>query len=163
MVILFIDSERQRDIQDWKTRLDIIANTRHAAVDGWLETQYEHLTKLAHNASLQVYLTELLNAPGPVDANDLSVAEAAYLRNLLVVAAEKSGFKGRVLGAQVNANVARTGVAGIALLDMQNNIVSATPSMPPLQGALADFAKGLEKGQRGLLDLHYGSAGTATC
>jgi PAS domain S-box-containing protein len=158
----FIESERQRDIHDWKSKLDIIVNTRHAAIDSWLEDQFNHLTELSHNASLQLYMTELLKNPGTIDSNDLSIAEAAYLRNLLVAKAESTGFKGKVVGAEINANVARTGLAGLALLDMKNRIIAATPAMPPLEGIHADFVEGLQKGRRGVLDMHLGGGGTPT-
>ncbi len=162
IAVRFIESERQRDIQDWGSRLDIIANTRHAAVDKWLESQFDHLKTLSQNASLQLYMTELLKTAGPIDANDLSIAEAAYLRNLLVAKAETAGFKGRILGAEVNANVARVGLAGLALIDMKNRIIAATPAMPPLEGRHGDFVEGLQKGRRGILDMHLGSGGTPT-
>jgi len=162
LAVQFIKTERQRGIQEWKSKLDIIVNTRHAAVDGWLEEQFSHLVELSHNASLQIYMTELLEQPGTVDSEDMTIAEAAYLRNLLVVSAEKKGFKSKVLGAKVNANVARTGLAGLALLDNNHKIIAATPAMPPIHGQLKDFIQEMKKGQREILDLHLGAAGTTT-
>ena len=57
--------------------------------------------------------------------------EIAFLRNLLIVTASRSGFIAPVLGPAVDANVERVGLAGLALTDPQGTIVAATPSMPP--------------------------------
>ncbi len=162
LIFRFIESERQRDILEWQKRLSIVADSRHAAVEDWLERQFGDLMHLAQNASLQIYVTELLSEErDPAQPSD-ATAEASYLENLLVVTAERTGFTGRLTGAQVDANVERTGVAGIALLDMQGRILVATPGFPPAEGPLADFLADLPRGRRGLLDLHMGVAGTPT-
>lgn len=89
-------------------------------------------------------------------------AEAAYLRNLLVVTAEQSGFAGRTTGAEVAVNVERIGVAGLALLDNDGRVLVATQNMPPLQARLLDFVRGLAKGERTVLDIHIGIGGQPT-
>ena len=162
LILRFIESERERDILEWQKRLAIVADSRHAAVDDWLERQFGHLMHLAQNASLQLYVTELLAEDrDPAQPSD-ATAEASYLENLLVVTAERAGFTGRMTGARVDANVERTGVAGIALFDMQGRALVATSGFPPIEGPLADFLTGVQRGRRGLLDLHTGVAGTPT-
>lgn len=158
----FVESERQRDLQAWQVRLSIVADSRLAAVNNWLEQQFAELTGLAENASLQLYMTELSLAGGDRSAVTDEPAQAGYLRNLLLVTAERAGFTGKLVGPEVSANVQRLGVAGLALVDIEGRVIAATPDMPPLEGRLRDFAQAAPRGERALLDLHRGATGTPT-
>ena len=157
----FIDAERGRDLRAWQARLGIVANSRAAAVDAWLETQYATLTDLAENAALQIYVSRL-QPDGQGQPDDVSEVEGVFLRNLLETAAVRGGFSGRAVGPEVDANVERVGVAGLALLDAKGRAVAFSAQMPPLQGVLADALPTLPKGRRGLIDIHLGVAGTPT-
>lgn len=157
-VFYFIDDQRGRDQRAWQTRLAIIADSRAGAVNDWFENGIAgELSALAANESLQIYMTELALAGGVRDRVTGVRAQAAYLRNLLMVTAERAGFKGPVSGADVNANVRRIGVAGIALFDMKGNVLSATPGMPPLEGRLGTFFGTLKRGASATLDMHRGA------
>ncbi len=61
-VFVFVESERQRDIQAWQVRLGIIADSRTAAVNEWVELNFSHMRELAQNASLQLYLSDIADA-----------------------------------------------------------------------------------------------------
>ena len=63
-VLWFVESERQRDLQSWQIRMGIVADSRAAAVNEWLEVQFLTLRELAENASLQLYMTELSLSEG---------------------------------------------------------------------------------------------------
>ena len=58
-VFYFISQERERDIQSWQIRLGIVADSRAAAVNSWVDQNFKHLRELAENASLQVYMSSL--------------------------------------------------------------------------------------------------------
>ena len=58
----FVESERQREIQQWQIRLGIVADSRSAAVNEWIEQNFTHIRELSQNASLQVYLSTLTEA-----------------------------------------------------------------------------------------------------
>jgi len=58
-VFAFVDSERQRDVQAWQVRLGIVADSRTADVNSWVEQNFAHMRELAQNASLQLYMSEL--------------------------------------------------------------------------------------------------------
>ncbi len=58
----FVESERQREIQQWQIRLGIVADSRAAAVNEWIEQNFSHVRELAQNASLQVYLSTMTQA-----------------------------------------------------------------------------------------------------
>jgi hypothetical protein len=161
-VFRFVDSERERDLRAWQIRLGIVADSRFAAVSEWVEEQYAHLTVLAENAALQIYMTELTLAGGDREQVTEEAAQAGYLRNLLVVAASRGRFTGRPTGPAVGANVQRVGVAGIALLDMTGRVIVSTPEMPPIEGALRPFVTTAPRGARALESVHEGAAGTPT-
>lgn len=165
VIFQFVESERRRDLHDWQVRTGIVADSRFAALDAWLARQFEYVNGLAQNAALKVYVMAL-EEEAPADGDRERIREqqieAAYLRNLLAVTAENAGFAPRLLRSEVEANVDRVGVAGMTLLDMEGRPLVATPDMPPVQGRLAEFVRGLPRGQRGLLDIHQGPSGSPT-
>lgn len=158
MVLRFAESERQRELRSWQVRLGIVADSRAAAVESWLTGQLDEMTGLAENASLQVYLSQLAAAADAAEQDAINQAQADYLRNLLVVTAERSGFAVPA-STPVGANVERTGVSGLALLDATGRVLVATPGMPPVDGAIAQFVTGLAPGSRGIMDMYLNAAG----
>lgn len=154
----FAAAERARELRAWQTRLGIVADSRAAAVDAWLERQYDALAEIADNLSVQIYMTELAAQPTGARTSE-ALAQSGYLENLLKAVADRTGFTGPVLGPEVAANVRRVGVAGIALLDRSGRIVAQTPGAPPLDGALAAFVAGAPATGRALLDVHVDAAG----
>ncbi len=155
LVVRFVESERQRETQNWQIRLGIVADSRAAAVNEWLEAQFTTLRALAENASLQLYVTEISLARSGANARE-ELGETGYLRNLLVATADRDGFAVPFTGPDVNANVERAGLAGLALLDREGDPLVATPGMPPLSGRLRALLQDLPEGERGLLDIHKG-------
>ncbi|MBT5812068.1 MAG: PAS domain-containing protein [Rhodospirillaceae bacterium] len=165
LVMQFIAAERARELSEWQTRLNIVADSRAADVERWVDRQYGVLRELAQNASLQLYMTVSTDAgtpnqPGQPNPDDQ--AEIVFLRSLLTVTADQTGFRPRIERATVRANVERTGIAGIALLDGAGAIVAASPGMPPIEGQLLKFVLGAEKGERALSAMYEGPDGAAT-
>ncbi len=158
----FADSERERDMQDWQVRLGIVADSRLADINDWFEAQHKQLRGIADNTSLQLYLTQLSLFEGDSSQIVDEPAQLTYLRNLLIAEAERGGFTGPVLGAEINANVQRLGIAGIGLIDMNRRPVVATPSMPPLDDRVERALANTPRGERGLIDLYLGVAQTPT-
>ncbi len=154
LVFNFVAAERERDLRVWQDRLRIVAESRVAAVNDWVEQQYASLTALAQNASLQIYLTEIAMAAGDKSKATEAAAQAGYLRNLLVAAASRGGFTGPPVGPEVEANVKRPGIAGVGLVDNQGQIIVATPQLPPLEGTLRDFLRAIPHGSRGATSLY---------
>ena len=132
LVFLFVADQRERDLRSWQVRMGIVADSRFAVVNGWLEAQFGEMRGLAENASLQLYLTELVLFAGETGQVTDEPAQRTYLRNLLLSRAEAGGFTAPLLGAEINANVERLGVAGIAIVDNDAKILVATPGMPPI-------------------------------
>jgi PAS domain S-box-containing protein len=162
-VFSFIESERARELRAWQTRLAIVADSRAGAVSRWFAERVSgELSELAANESLQIYMTQLALAQGARASIADEPAQATFLRNLLVVTAERSGFSVPVAGPEVSANVRRIGIAGIGLYDMSGRPLATTPAMVPLDGSLATFFGSLARGAVKVLDLYRSDAGGAT-
>jgi PAS domain S-box-containing protein len=159
LIVRFVDSEWQRELRAWQVRLGIVADSRFAAVDDWLERQFDELAGLADNASLQLYMTQLATSAANPDDADVADAQGEYLQNLIAATATRAGFVDRSPAAAVAANLARTGTGGIALIDAKGQTVAATQGTPPLAGRLREFVGGLKPGERGLLDIYLDPAG----
>ena len=167
----FVEDERARNLQEWQVRLGIVADSRSAAVNDWVEQNFAYMREMAENASLQLYMSELAMAAAGMgeyddeedeDSADDVAAQASYLRNLLVATAERTGFKPPVEAAEGQANVERAGVAGIGLVDAEGKPVVSTPEMPPLNAKIrAAVSKALE-GEPAVVDLFKGATGLPT-
>lgn len=159
-VFRFVEDERARDLQAWQTRLGIVAESRAAAVNAWFEQRVAvEIRDLADNEALQIYMTRLAQ-PDAIPDPAIERAQLSYLRNLLVVTAERGGFVGPGAGADVPANIRRLGTAGIALVAMDGRVLVATPEMPPLDGVPGAFFAGLAAGQDAVLDLYRTATGS---
>ena len=158
-VFRFADAQYDRDLREWQVRLGIVAESRLQAVNGWLETQYDGLQGLADNTALKLYMTELTLAEGDIDEVTDEPAQRTYLRNLLVATADRTGFIGPVLGPEVNTNVERVGLAGLALADANGQILVATPEFPPGDAKLRALLRETPMGERGMRDIYAGAAG----
>jgi hypothetical protein len=158
----YADSERDRELRRWQDRLGLIADTRAGAVEDWLRNQYDALGALADNASVRLYMSELSTLPDAGERVTKDLARSGYLQNLLTVLAEREGFVSADTGADVNANVERSGTAGLALLDDRGNPIAATAGTPPIDGVLRDFVTDAEPGTSAFLDVHPGPSGVPT-
>ncbi len=152
----FIDGERDRAMHRWQVRLGILADGRAAAVDTWLKQQRAELAALSGNLSLRVYVTQILQSADPTSA------EAQYLKNLLIVTAERTGYTAPARGANVPANVRRQGVAGLAIVATDRRILAATDYAPALDARLRRFLASAPAGRVAMLDLYAGAGGLAT-
>ncbi len=155
----FVQSERERDIQAWERSQSIVADSRAQAVNEWVDFQFQVLRDLADNASLQLYMTEVALARSGDSALDVDGAELAFLRNLLIATASSGGFEAPPAGPDIDANVERVGRAGLALTDIQGNIMVATPDMPPQSPQLNVAIAQAAGGAAAFADLHLGVAG----
>lgn len=159
LVLRFAEAERERELRTWQIRLGIVADSRVAAVHSWLEAQLDEMSGLAENASVQLYASQLAAAGDQAERDALAIAQADYLRNLLIVTAERAGFAAPSPQSAVRANVARVGTSGLAILDASGTPLVATPAMPPIEGELAAFVRSLPPGERGIMDIHLNAAG----
>lgn len=160
IVFLFADAQHGRDQRAWEERLGIVADTRSADIEKWVETQYRELGGLAENASLQLYMSELVRVAAQTGQTRAEPpAQAEYLRNFLTVVAAQAGYDVALQGPDVNANVDRLAVSGIALVDMSGRILVATRGMPALEGEIARRLVLVGANDRGFLDIKKAPSG----
>jgi PAS domain S-box-containing protein len=159
LFLRFVLSEGQRELRAWQVRLGIVADSRFAAVDEWLDRQFAAVAGLADNASLQLYMTQLAEGGASAEDADVAAAQEEYLRNLLEATAMQAGFVDHAGAAVVAANVERPGTGGIALLAAGGRVLAATAGLPPLTGRLREFVTGMPPGERALLDIYPNAAG----
>jgi len=157
LALRYVESEWLRDQRNWQVRLGIVADSRFAAVNGWLEAQLRSLSALAENPSLQLYATQIALAPTDDESMSIIDAQTEYVRNLLEASALQSGFAGGET-AKVKASLPASGTAGIALLDGKDQLVVGSSTLPPLTGPLRDFVTTLKPGETRVHDI-YGNAG----
>jgi PAS domain S-box-containing protein len=159
LVLRFVAAERERDLVTWQVRLGIVADSRAAAIDEWIEQGFAVARELAQNPTVQLYLTELQLAGGdPARVTDRD-AQIGYLRNLATATAEREGFAGRTTAPSVPANLPRVATAGIGILDPARRPVAASPGLLPLSPAANAALAARRPGERGLIDLHLDAEG----
>ena len=158
----FVEDERKREMQAWQIRLGIVADSRAAAIDEWIDRNFAALRELTENASLQLYMTELELSEGDKDAVTDEAAQATYLRNLLVASADRTGFVPPPSAGEINANIEKAGVAGLGLADKDGKPIVSTPQMPPLTGKIRTaVAKALD-GEPTIIDIYMGTTNQPT-
>ncbi|MBL8701537.1 MAG: PAS domain-containing protein [Alphaproteobacteria bacterium] len=136
-----VDGERQRDLRSLELRMGLVADGRAAAVADWVTRQREAIRGLSENQTLQLYLTELAAAAGDRAQVADEQSQAAYVRNLMIVAAERSGFVPARGATTVNANVPRPGGAGVAVLDPGLRLLMSSHDLPAIEGRLRAVAE----------------------
>jgi len=154
----FVEQERQRALLEWQVRLGIVADSRAAAVNEWVDANFAVIRDLAENASLQIYMDELAMSEGDKEGVTDEAAQAGYLRNLLVATSDRSGFKPPEISAEVNANVERAGVAGLGLVDADGKPIVSSPGMPPISGKIRTAVAQALNGEPTLIDVFMGAS-----
>ncbi|MDF2366147.1 HD domain-containing phosphohydrolase [Sneathiella sp.] len=157
----FVEEQRSRDLRNWEVRLGIVADSRAASVDDWLRKQEQAIGTLANNASLQVYLTQLVIETAENGNSIAEVPEAGYLINLLNNQAIISGFW-EPEEPQIRANVARPGRAGIGLTDATGKLLVSSGNMPPMNPTIRAAMAKAGDGEPALIDLYEGINGDPT-
>lgn len=152
ILLKFADIERRRDLINWETRLNIVADSRANAVNEWIERQFLELDSLAQNQSLQLYSSQIQQISATPKEDPFQIS---YLRNLLISTAERSGFVGKTQQA-INANVPLESTSGIAILDKNKKPLVSTIAMPPLEGRLEEIILNLPQQEHYISNIYKG-------
>jgi PAS domain S-box-containing protein len=159
VVLRFADAQRARDVAAWRARLGIVADSRLAQAQGWIDAQFGEMRVLSENQSVRLYMTELDLAQGNRAAVTDEQAQIGYLRNLLIVTADRAGFGGPRQTGAVGANVRRAGGGGIALFDARDAVLAATPDMPAIDEVMRRRLDAAPKNQAVVIDAFKGASG----
>ena len=158
----FVESERQRALNEWQIRLGIVADSRVADINEWMELNFDSIAELTENASLQLYMSELSDANNDKTGVTDATAQQGYLRNLLVAVADRNGFAPPAPQQETNSNVERAGTAGMALLDSDGKPIVLTPEMPPLSGKQRSAIGKSFDGEPAVIDMYKGATNQPT-
>lgn len=141
----FVVNERDRELTQWQVRLGIVAESRAAEVERWLAGNVADLAALANNESVQIYVGSIEDLSADQDEIE---GFRQYLRNLLLVAAQRGGFGPRQDQPQPSFNQEEgAGGGGILIVDSAGKVVAASPDAPAYEGALKAFVDAVPAGQ----------------
>ncbi len=157
-----------RDVQNWKERLNLVAESRRNDVSHFISNNFSEIRTLSENPSLKLYLTELQMMPVAVEAtpegqvtksDSVEPAQKSYLRNLLTFTAQRAGFM-TVSGADaIPANVPSENKSGVVVLGNDNQLVVGTPMISSAMMRLLEHAKVQKAGVEGFIDLQKDADG----
>ena len=153
---LFIWSQAQQGIKDETANLQVemslILESRAFEVEAWLDRQFDVLRDIATNESQKIYIDNLLN---PQASPSDKEGSENFLRNYLKRMAEDNDFVTPPRKLEINANVVRDGIAGLAILNPAGQVLVASEFVPAFREDA--FQDALQKNQgraRGLWDMH---------
>ena len=156
-ILAFVKGEKERTLRDWQIQMGLVVETRAAAVEGWLGSQFDVLRGIATNESQKIYIETLLDDQTAADRKE---GAAGFLRNYLKRVAEQNGFFTPPPALEINANVVREGIAGIAILAPSGQVLVASEFLPALkEDGFLDTLKENAARQRGLWNLRLDSEG----
>jgi len=156
-ILAFVKGEKERTLRDWQIQMGLVVETRAAAVEGWLASQFDVLRGIATNESQKIYIETLLDDQAVADRKE---GAAGFLRNYLKRVAEQNGFITPPPALEINANVVREGIAGIAILAPSGQVLVASEFLPALkEDGFLDTLKENAARQKGLWNLRLDSEG----
>jgi PAS domain S-box-containing protein len=166
LIARFNTVDYQRDVQSWKEKLNIIAESRVADVSHFISGNFTELRTLSDNPSLKLYLTELQMLPEEARAAGASASaegepsEKSYLRNLLVFTAQRAGFMSANGADAIPANIPSESKSGLVVLGSDNQLVVGTPMVRASMTRIMEYAGKQKPAEEGLIDIEKDSDGT---
>ena len=156
-ILSFVQAEKKRTLRDWQTQMGLVAETRGAAVETWLGSQFDVLRAIASNESQKIYIDTLLDEAAAADQRE---GAENFLRNYLKKMAEANNFVTPPPALEINANVVREGIAGIAVVAPSGQILVASEFLPALkEDGFIDVLKENAARQRGLWNMRMDGEG----
>jgi HD-GYP domain-containing protein (c-di-GMP phosphodiesterase class II) len=151
LINVYISKERERDLQHWESRLNLVADTRMDAIERWIDLRHDELQELADNASLRLYLWQTLQQDRRTSGSE--PAQLSYLRNLILAAADQAGYFSRDT-PRIPADLPQKQTTGLALLNVTLQPIITTPGMPEIGEAGRKAAEAaLTTGRQQISDL----------
>ncbi|MEQ1789497.1 MAG: HD domain-containing phosphohydrolase [Rickettsiales bacterium] len=159
-IINFNANDYARDVQSWKKKLNLIAESRKTDVSHFVSGNFTEMRSLADNPSLKLYLTELKMAAQEANTDkDGELSQKSYLRNLLVFTAQRSGFMPTNTTDGIPANISTENKSGLMVLNNDNEMVVGTPMVTASMMRMLELAKAQKAGEDELIDLHKDADG----
>lgn len=129
-ILIYAENERERLREQWQIRLGIVADSRAAAIEGWLQQRRAETLRLAQNRAIQFFLVDRADPEVPPEAVD---ARLRYVEDLLVNEAERTGYLKPELGDVANG--------GFILLDIDGSVIARTMAAPAVQTEAPELSR----------------------
>lgn len=143
-ILAYAGGERERLVAQWQVRLGIVADSRKAALESWLDLRRGELQRLARNRAIQYYLIDRTDPDLPPEALD---SRRSYIEELLGVEAERGGYATPQSDIARNADLDGPASGGIAVLDGDLQVTALSRGMNFVKGVLpAEAPKVLQGG-----------------
>lgn len=166
LIARFNAVDYQRDVQSWKEKLNIIAESRMTDISHFISGNFTELRTLSDNPSLKLYLTELQMLPEEARAASIASSaesepsEKSYLRNLLLFTAQRAGFMSANAADAIPANIPSENKSGLVVLGSNNQLVVGTPMVRASMTRIMEYADKQKPAEEGLIDLQKDADGT---
>lgn len=157
-VIRMVEDAGERELRAWQVRLGIVAESRASAIAEWVSTQAAEVDTVAANPSVALTMTELAMAEGDRTQVVDFDGQAAYLRNYLTSVAERAGFS-LPPASDTAFQAGRPRTMGLAIVDAQGVVVSATRDMPLIEGPVADWVRTASREAPSFIDVYESGEG----
>ena len=152
LILQYAESERQRDLMNWQSRLALLAEIHVSDIERFITVKTGELNELAGNPSLRLFLSEL-SSDQLMDASVLQ-AQQGYIRNLVIASADRFGVKTK--DTLVQAMPVEVPY-GLAIVNDKQALLMSTKGFPVKQG---EYEKVLvdvfNKGEMKIIDLYKG-------
>ncbi|HHQ15140.1 MAG TPA: HD domain-containing protein, partial [Chromatiales bacterium] len=159
LINLYVNRERDRDLQQWESRLGLVLDAKAQALADRLAADEKALQELADNASLQLYLSQVIQSRKHSEGSPASSAQQGYLRNLLLAEARRHGFMPPDTPA-IPANLPPVPMPGLGLFDTGLKPVVMTPGLYALSPPFSDAARqALKTGHSAISAFHRDEQG----
>ncbi len=101
LVLEYVSTEKQRDIDAWQARLGIMAESQQHSVESWFDKQIENMNALATNPLMQLYVSQ---PSSRITKDETSRGQLNHLKNLLNATASRAGVFTSVNKIKNNVN-----------------------------------------------------------
>ncbi len=125
LVFEYVSAEKQRDLDDWQARLNIMAESQQHSVEKWFAEQTGFIEELANNPLLQLYVSQVTSAQATND--ETSRGQLHHLKNLINATAEHAGVFTAI--KNITSNQKNRIKDGIAIVDA-NGVLMSTRYFP---------------------------------
>ncbi len=158
----FAASEQARERLIWQNRISVVLNGRADVVSNWISTQKNTIQKLADNNSIRLYFSNLSEDLG-LESQGLQAMQE-YLLPLLNDRAIQNGFTATSdeTPYEIRANIEKPKLAGLALTDMEGQIIISTSDMPNVLEAVNAYISAGANQDTIMTGPYFGETGSPT-
>ena len=155
LVFEYVSSEKQRDLDDWQARLNIMAESQQSVVEIWLDKQLENIGTLASNPLVQLYVSQSYTTTDVID--ETRRGQFNHLRNLLSAIAGRADAFTPI--QKISSNEKNSINDGLAIVN-KNGVLLATRYFPVNETKVKwAYAQPLEKKSVFVSDIYESEQG----